>query len=127
MKIKIFNHEICVCSLRLPQTRYAQQNSAEMRGNMKKSILLLTGIICLCGFLVGCGNNYNKTATDDESPIQNSISGTEENSLTDNAPVVEDESQTDNSNIANAKELEETFGILISLPENSTWIAEVEY
>lgn len=94
---------------------------------MKKTILLLTGVICLYGFLVGCGNNYNKTVTGDESPVQNSISGTKESSLIDNAPVADDKSQTENLNIVDAEELADTFGIFISLPENQTWIADSEY
>ncbi len=94
---------------------------------MKKAILLLTGIICLCGTFVGCSNSYDRTVTDDEPPIQNSISGTEESSLIDNAPVAESEKPTENSNIVDAEKLEDIFGILISLPENTNWIADSEY
>ncbi len=94
---------------------------------MKKAILLLTGIIYLYGTLVGCRSSYDRIVTDDEPPIQNSISSTEESSLIDNAPVTESEKQAENSNIVNAEKLEDTFGILISLPENTNWIADSEY
>ncbi len=94
---------------------------------MKKAILLLTGIICLCGTLVGCSNGHDRTVTDDEPPTQNSISSTEESSFIDNAPVAESEKLTENSNIINAENLEDTFGILILLPENANWIADSEY
>lgn len=66
---------------------------------MKKSILLLVGIICLCGTLFGCGNNYNREESNDDLPIQNSISSTEESLVIDNIPVVESESQSENSNL----------------------------
>lgn len=95
--------------------------------NMKKAIFLFTGIICLCSTFVGCGNNHDMTVTDNELPIQNSISSTEESSFLDNAPVTESENPTENSNIVNAEELEDTFGILISLPENANWIADSKY
>ena len=66
---------------------------------MKKSILLLVGIICLCGTLFGCGNNHNREESNDDLPIQNSISSTEESLVIDNTPVVESESQSENSNL----------------------------
>ncbi len=92
-----------------------------------KKILLLTGTICLCVTLFGCRNNHDTIDSNDGPPIQNSISSTEESTLIDNVPNAESENQTDNSNIINAQELAETFGILILLPENSTWIADEEY
>lgn len=92
---------------------------------MKK--FLLTGIICLCGFLFGCSNNHDMTDSNDDLSIQNSISGTEESSLIDNVLNAEGENQTDDSNIVGAEELADTFGILILLPENSSWIADEEY
>lgn len=95
-------------------------------GKMKK-ILSLTGIICLCVTLFGCRNNHDTIDSNDDTPIQNSISSTEESTLIDNVPNAESENQTDNSNRINAQELAETFGILILLPENSTWIADEEY
>lgn len=94
---------------------------------MKKAILLLTGIICLCGTLLGCSNNHSRIDSNEDPSIQNNISSTEESSLIDNAPVAESESQTENSNIVNAEELADTFGILILLPENTSWIADDEY
>ncbi len=94
---------------------------------MKKTIFLLTGIICLCCTLFGCSNNHDRIDSNDDPPIQNSISGTEESPLTDNAPVAENENQSEGSNIVNAEELADTFGILILLPENSSWIADAEY
>lgn len=92
-----------------------------------KKILLLTGTICLCVTLFGCRNNHDTIDSNDGPPIQNSISSTEESTLIDNVPNAESENQTDNSNRINAQELAETFGILILLPENSTWIADEEY
>ncbi len=94
---------------------------------MKKAILLLTGIIYLYGTLVGCSSSYDRIVTDDELPIKSSISSTEESSLIDNTPVTESEKLAENSNIVNAEKLEDTFGILISLPENTNWIADSEY
>ncbi len=78
---------------------------------MKKAILLLTGIICLCGTLAGCSNSHDRTVTDGP-PSQNSISGTEESSLTDNAPVAESEKPTENSNIVDAEKLEDTMSMM---------------
>ncbi len=92
---------------------------------MKK--FLLMGIICLCGILVGCSNNHDMTDSNDDLSIQNSISGTEEGSLIDNVLNAEGENQTEDSNIIGAEELADTFGILILLPENSSWIADAEY
>lgn len=66
---------------------------------MKKSILLLVRIISLCGTLFGCGNNHNREESNDDLPIQNSISSTEESLVIDNTPVVESESQSENSNL----------------------------
>lgn len=94
---------------------------------MKKNILLLMGIMFLCGTLFGCSNNHDGTGSNDEMPIQNNISNMEESSLINNAPAAESENQIENSNIVNAEELADTFGILISLPQNSNWIADTEY
>lgn len=66
---------------------------------MKKSILLLVGIICLCGTFFGCSNDHNREESNDDLPIQNSISSTEESLVIDNTPVVESESQSENSNL----------------------------
>ena len=94
---------------------------------MKKSIFFLAGIICLCGTLFGCSNNHNREEPNDDLPIQNSISSTEESSLIDNVLNAEGEKQTEDSNIIGAEELADSFGILILLPENSSWIADEEY
>ena len=51
---------------------------------MKKSIFFLAGIICLCGTLFGCSNNHNREEPNDDLPIQNSISSTEESFVIDN-------------------------------------------
>lgn len=94
---------------------------------MKKSIFLLAGIICLCGTLFGCSNNHNMEEPNDDLPIQNSISSTEESFVIDNTSVAESESQPENSNTVNAETLADIFGISILFPENSTWIADIEY
>lgn len=94
---------------------------------MKKSIFLLVGIICLCGTLFGCSNNHNREEPNDDLPIQNSISSTEESFVIDNTFVAESESQPENSNTVNAEILADIFGISILFPENSTWIADNEY
>lgn len=94
---------------------------------MKKSIFFLTGIICLCGTLFGCSNNHNREEPNDDLPIQNSISSTEESFVIDNTSVAESESQPENSNTVNAETLVDIFGISILFPENSTWIADNEY
>ena len=92
---------------------------------MKK--FLLTVIICLCTTLFGCSNNHDMTDSNDDLSIQNSISSTEESSLIDNVLNAEAANQTEDSNMIGAEELADTFGILILLPENSTWIADEEY
>ena len=97
----------------------------DMGIKMKK--FLLTGIICLCGTLFGCSNNHDMTDSNDGLLIQNSISSTEESSLIDNVLNAEGENQTEDSNIISAEELADSFGILILLPENSSWIADEEY
>ena len=51
--------------------------------NMRKTILLLAGIICLCGVLSGCSSNNDSTLTNDEQAIQNNISSTGKSSLMD--------------------------------------------
>ncbi len=51
----------------------------------------------------------------------------QESPLTDNVPVVAGENQAEDSNVINAEELADTFGISIVLPENSTWIADEKY
>ena len=94
---------------------------------MKKSIFLLAGIICLCGTLFGCSNNHNREEPNDDLPIQNSISSTEESFVIDNTSVAESESQPENSNTVNAETLADIFGISILFPENSTWIADNKY
>lgn len=94
---------------------------------MKKSIFFLVGIICLCGTLFGCSNNHNREEPNDDLPIQNSISSTEESFVIDNTSVAESESQPENSNTVNAETLADIFGISILFPENSTWIADNEY
>ena len=107
---------------------------------MKKTILLLTGIICLCGILFGCGSSRNKTDANDDMTIQNSISAAEENPSADNTFDAESESQTENSDISSADELpdmseksdllpefSDKFGISVLLPENKNWIADAEY
>ena len=94
---------------------------------MKKSIFFLAGIICLCGTLFGCSNNHNREEPNDDLPIQNSISSTEESFVIDNTSVAESESQPENSNTVNAETLADIFGISILFPENSTWIADNEY
>lgn len=107
---------------------------------MKKTILLLTGIICLCGTLFGCGSSRNMTDTNDDMTIQNSISAAEENPSADNTFDAESESQTENSDISSADELldmseksdllpefSDKFGISVLLPENKNWIADAEY
>ena len=65
--------------------------------------------------------------SNDALSIQNSISSTEESSLIDNVLNAEGENQTEDSNIISAEELADSFGILILLPENSSWIADEEY
>lgn len=95
--------------------------------NMKKTILLLSGTICLCITLLGCGAHHNRAASNDAPPVQNNFSGTEESPLTDEAPAAESENETESSSITNAEELADTFGILILLPENSNWITDDEY
>ena len=95
--------------------------------HMKKSIFLLAGIICLCGTLFGCSNNHNREEPNDDLPIQNSISSTEESFVIDNTFVAESESQPEHSNTVNAETLADIFGISILFPENSTWIADNEY
>lgn len=94
---------------------------------MKKSIFFLAGIICLCGTLFGCSNNHNREEPNDDLPIQNSISSTEESFVIDNTSVAESESQPENSNTVNAETLADIFGISILFPENSTWIADNKY
>lgn len=108
---------------------------------MKKTILLLTGIICLCGILFGCGSSRNKEDTkNDNKTIQNSISATEENTSADNTFDAESESQTENLSISSANEspdiseksdllaeLSDKFGISVLMPENKNWIADAEY
>lgn len=93
----------------------------------EKINFLLAGIICLCGTLFGCSNNHNREEPNDDLPIQNSISGTEECFVIDNTFVAESESQPENSNTVNAETLADIFGISILFPENSTWIADNEY
>lgn len=94
---------------------------------MRKIIFVLIGIICLYSTLLGCSDNYDRKDSNDDSLTQNTIFSIEESSLIDNATVAESENPTDNSNMINAEELSDTFGLLISLPENSTWIADDEY
>ena len=107
---------------------------------MKKTILLLAGIICLCGILFGCGSSRNKTDTNNNMIIQNSISAAEENTSADNTFDAESESQTENSDISSADEspdiseksdlladFSDKFGISVLLPENKNWIADAEY
>ena len=107
---------------------------------MKKTILLLAGIICLCGILFGCGSSRNMTDTNDDMTIQNSISVAEENTSADNTFDAESESQTENSNISSADEspdiseksdllaeLSDKFGISVLMPKNKNWIADEEY
>lgn len=98
---------------------------------MKKTILLLTGIICLCGTLFGCGSSRNKEDTNDDMTIQNSISAAKENPSADNTFDAESESQTENSDISSADEspdiseksdlladFSDKFGISVLLPKN---------
>ena len=107
---------------------------------MKKTILLLAGIICLCGILFGCGSSRNKTDTNNNMIIQNSISAAEENTSADNTFDAESESQTENLSISSANEspdiseksdllaeLSDKFGISVLMPENKNWIADAEY
>lgn len=104
---------------------------------MKKIIFLLTSIICLCGVLAGCSSSNditndeqvtpNNASNTEESSLIDNGSGTEENFLIDNGSDVESESQTEESNAVNADELEDKFGIPISLPENTNWIVNREY
>ncbi len=61
---------------------------------MKKAILLLTGIICLCGVLAGCSNSHDRTVTDEPSS-QNSIEANQSIQSTEivkenEAPIVTD-------------------------------------
>ncbi len=107
---------------------------------MKKTILLLAGIICLCGILFGYGSSRNKTDTNNNMTIQNSISAAEENTSADNTFDAESESQTENSDISSADEsldifekfdlladFSDKFGISVLMPENKNWIADAEY
>ena len=102
---------------------------------MKKSILLLVGIICLCGTLFGCGNDHNREESNDDLPIQNSISSTEESLVIDNTPVVESESQSENSNLKGQILLldsevdsialnDEELGNIQKIIESGTWNEE---
>lgn len=93
----------------------------------EKINFLLAGIICLCGTFFGCSNSHNREEPNDDLPIQNSISSTEENFVIDNTFVAESESQPENSNTVNAETLADIFGISILFPKNSTWIADNEY
>lgn len=76
---------------------------------MRKVIYSVVLIICLCFTLFGCGSKQDDAAANEESSIQSRISDAEES-----------ENQTETPDM-------DTFGILISLPENANWITDVEY
>lgn len=94
---------------------------------MKKAILLLAGIICLCSVFFGCGGNNSETHPNDEQTAQDSVSREEESTLIDNGPFSEGENQTEDSNAVSADEAADRFGIFISLPESTNWIVNSEY
>lgn len=94
---------------------------------MKKEIFLWVGIICFSCILFGCSSNDGRIVANDEKTIQNSISSMKEGALVNEDSAVESENRTENSNIVSAEESADAFGILISLPENTNWIADSEY
>lgn len=94
---------------------------------MRKTVLLLAVITCLCGTLWGCSKDPEKKTSDAAPSSQSPVAGAEESTPAEPAPGTESETPAEDLNKISAEEAADVFGISIVLPGNANWIENDTY